>query len=268
MGEELAAAEALKSELRGAIAAGRIVPYFQPIVRLSDGATAGFEVLARWEHPAKGVLPPAAFLDLVEQAGLSAAMFASVLAQACAATRDWPGAPALSVNLSPREMQSEALPDEMAAILRDQRFPGARIEVEVTENALIHDSRIVRGVVDRLRAQGMAIALDDFGTGYSSLYHLRELPFDKVKVDKAFVRPPGADPAGARYAAAIVGFCRALGFATTAEGIEDAETAAFLRELGCSFGQGYWFGRPMPAQAARAFAAGEAPTRVPAQAAE
>ena len=133
---------------------------------------------------------------------------------------------------------------------------GTRLEIEITENALIHDSRIARGVVDRLREQGVSVALDDFGTGFSSLYHLRELPFDKLKIDKSFMRALDTDADSARYVAAIIGLGHALGLELTAEGIEDEATMLRLRELGCTFGQGYLFGRPTPASGAAALLCG------------
>lgn len=260
MTEELALAEELKADLRAAIAAGEIAPFFQPLIRLSDGATVGFEVLARWEHPERGLLPPMTFLPLVEEMGLSAAMFAAVLSRACAVARDWPMEIRLSVNVSATELQDESLPEDLRAILRETGMDGGRIEIEVTENALIHDSRIARGVVDRLRAMGISMAMDDFGTGFSSLYHLRELPFDKLKIDKSFMRALAHNADSARYVGAIIGLGQALGLEVTAEGVEDEATMTVLRDMGCTYGQGYWFGRPVPAaEAAKRLTASTSP---------
>ncbi len=247
MSEELTTAEELKADLRAAIAAGEIIPFFQPLVRLSDGVVVGFEVLARWDHPQRGVLPPMLFLPLVEELGLSAAMFASILSQSCLAARDWPADVRLSVNISPHELQDESLPEDMRAILAETGLDGHRIEIEVTENALIHDSRIARGVVDRMRAMGVSMSLDDFGTGFSSLYHLRELPFDKLKIDKSFMSALDTDEESARYVSAIIGLGRSLGLEVTAEGVEDEASMRCLQAMGCTYGQGYFFGRPMPA---------------------
>ena len=252
MSEDLMRSTELKGELRGAIEAGEIVPYFQPLVRLDSTTIVGFEVLARWEHPVHGLLPPVQFLTLVEEAGLSAAMFGAILSAACAAARDWPAELRFSVNISPHELQDESLPEDVRQILERHGMDGTRLEIEITENALIHDSRIARGVVDALREQGVSVALDDFGTGFSSLYHLRELPFDKLKIDKSFMRALDTDADSARYVAAIIGLGHALGLELTAEGIEDEATMLRLRELGCTFGQGYLFGRPTPASGAAA----------------
>ena len=253
MAEALAHTAELRRELPGAIAAGEIVPYFQPLVRMTDTAIVGFEVLARWEHPIQGVLPPAEFLPLVEESGLSAAMFESLLACSCQAALDWPAHIKLSVNISPIELQDENLPDTVREILASTGFRGDRLEVEITENALIHDAKIAREVLDRLRLLGVSVALDDFGTGFSSLYHLRELPFDKVKIDKVFMHNLDTDPEASRYVAAIIDFGHALGLDLTAEGIEDTATMNRLRELGCTYGQGYLFGKPMPADSAVRF---------------
>ncbi len=247
MAEDLATTEELKADLRGAIACGEIVPYFQPLVRLADNAVVGFEVLARWVHPERGMLPPMRFLPLVEEMGLSAAMFAAIVTQTCAAIRGWPERIRVSVNVSPHELQDESLPEDVRAILETHGIAGTRLEIEVTENALIHDSRIARGVIDRLRALGMSMALDDFGTGFSSLYHLREMPFDKIKIDKSFMRALDTDAESARYVAAIIGLGQSLGLEVTAEGVEDSASMKRLKELGCTYGQGYLFGRPMPA---------------------
>ena len=248
MAEALSRADELRRELPNAIAAGEIVPYFQPLVLMDDAAIVGFEVLARWLHPIQGMLLPLEFLPLVEECGLSARMFASLLTRSCQVALDWPEQVKLSVNISPMELRDDTLPDTVRDILLATRFHGNRLEVEITENALVHDAKTARHVLDRLRRLGVTIALDDFGTGYSSLYHLRELPFDKVKIDKAFIRNLDIDPEASRYVAAIVDFGRALGLEVTAEGVENSADQARLRELGCTYGQGYLLGRPMPAE--------------------
>ena len=256
MADALARADELRRDLPAAIASGDILPHFQPLVRMDDNAIVGFEVLARWSHPTRGMLPPAEFLPLVEESGLSAAMFGSILTRSCQAALDWPAHIKLAVNMSPIELQDTNLPDLVRDILLTTGFPGDRLEVEITENALVHDAAIAREVLDRLRALGLTVVLDDFGTGYSSLYHLRALPFDKVKIDKAFMRDLDTDPEAARYVAAIIDFGHALGLDLTAEGIENQATHNRLRELGCTYGQGYLLGRPMPAEDANRLMAG------------
>jgi diguanylate cyclase (GGDEF)-like protein len=250
MAQALAEEASLKRELREAIAHGQVMPYFQPLVRMSDLTIIGFEVLARWEHPEKGVLPPAVFLPLVEDMGLSSEMFSVLLTRACEAARDWRDDIRLALNISPHELLDQALPETVRAIIETTGVAGSRLEVEITENALIDDSRVAREVIEGLRSLGLSVALDDFGTGFSSLYHLRELPFDKVKIDKSFMRALDTDAESARYVGAVIGLCHALGLDMTAEGIEDAATMQRLQELGCTYGQGYLFGRPVPAAAA------------------
>ena len=250
MSEALQAETELKTELRAAIGSGEIEPYFQPLVRMRDTAVVGFEVLARWVHPRRGLLAPDRFLPLVAELGLSTEMFVAQLERVCATASAWPSGIRLSLNLSPGELQNEALPDVVRSVLDRTGFDGSRLEVEITEEALVHDLKVARGVLDGLRALGMTVSLDDFGTGFSSLYHLRELPFDKVKIDKSFMRALDTDADSARYVAAIIGLCHALGLEMTAEGIEDAPTLQRLRELGCTYGQGYLFGHAVPASEA------------------
>jgi diguanylate cyclase (GGDEF)-like protein len=250
MSEALEAETELKAEVRTAIGNGAIEPWFQPLVRMQDTTVVGFEVLARWVHPSKGVLAPDKFLPLVGELGLSTDMFVAQLERVCVTASAWPAEIRLSVNLSPGELQNESLPDVVRAVLDRTGFDGSRLEVEITEEALVHDLKVARGVLDGLRALGMTVSLDDFGTGFSSLYHLRELPVDKVKIDKSFMRALDTDADSARYVAAIIGLCHALGLEMTAEGIEDAPTLLRLRELGCTYGQGYLFGRAVPAEEA------------------
>jgi diguanylate cyclase (GGDEF)-like protein/PAS domain S-box-containing protein len=247
MGEAMEQAAELKRELPAAIRDGRIVPWFQPILRLEDMRLVAFEALARWEHPAHGVLEPALFLPLAEEIGASTTLFASLLGQACRTAHEWPDDVRLTVNLSPRELHDESLPATVARILAAVSFDGARLEIEITEQLLILDPEVARRVLDGLRTLGLGVALDDFGTGLSSLYHLRELPFDKVKIDRSFMRVLATDAECARFVAAIIGLGQALGLELTAEGIEDEAALARLRELGCTYGQGNLLGRPMPA---------------------
>jgi len=247
MGLALEQAAELKRDLRGAIRDGQIVPWFQPVMRLENMSLAAYEVLARWEHPRRGILEPPAFLPLAEEAGASADLFEALLSKACEIARDWPAEVGLSFNVSPHELHDESLPDDVARILARTGFDGARLEVEITENALIHDSKVARGVLDGLRALGVSVALDDFGTGFSSLYHLRELPFDKVKIDRSLMRGLADDADSERYVGAIIGLGHALGLELTAEGVEDEASLARLRLLGCTYGQGNVFARPMPA---------------------
>ncbi|MBV9736494.1 MAG: EAL domain-containing protein [Acidisphaera sp.] len=240
----------LQREIRHAIAGGEIVPYYQPCIRLADGAIVGMEALARWEHPVLGTLLPLQFVPIAEERGLCRELFGAILSRACADARAWPDDLTLAVNLSPAQLQDPALPAELRSRLADAGFDPRRLELEITETVLAGDSAGARQVLAELRDLGIRVALDDFGTGHASLQHLRELRVDWLKIGPCFAAALLSDPASARFVAAIVGLGQALGIEVVAEGIEDHETMLRLRELGCRYGQGYLFAHPAPADAA------------------
>jgi EAL domain-containing protein (putative c-di-GMP-specific phosphodiesterase class I) len=239
----------LQVELRHAIADGEIRPYYQPLVDLRTGALAGVEVLARWQHPVKGMLMPGLFVPLVEKMRLCDELFLAMLARACADAATWPAPVRISVNMSPAQLEDLSLAERIRAILDAAGFDPALLVVEITESLPIHNSQIARQVLTDIRASGIAIALDDFGTGHSSLSLLRDLSFDKVKIDRGLINPLAGDAGNTRYIAAIIGLGQALDLEITAEGIETAEMMQTLRALGCAIGQGYLFGKPAPAAA-------------------
>ena len=243
MDEELRRKAALERELRVAIPAGAIVPYFQPVVRLDDQSLAYYEVLARWPHPERGMIPPVEFIASAEEAGLIDSLFWTLLSQSCAAALKAPGDFSVAVNISPSQIRDDWFPEKVIRTLQELNFPAHRLEIEVTETAMISDSARAKNVLVSLKNQGIRVALDDFGTGYSSLALLRSLPIDKVKVDRSFVTNMLSDKENATIVNAIVGLGRALGLTVTAEGIEDLETARALHEIGCDYGQGYVFGK-------------------------
>jgi diguanylate cyclase (GGDEF)-like protein len=240
--EELKWKAALETELRSAIPNGDIVPYFQPVVRLDTGALAGFEVLARWPHQQRGMISPSQFIPVAEEAGLVDAMFWALLAQACRKSLDAPGEFSLAVNISPSQVRDQWFPEKVLRTLRETGFPAQRLEIEVTESAMIGDMDRAKRSLLSLKNQGVKIALDDFGTGYSSLFLLRALPIDKLKIDRSFVSSLIADRENATIVRALVGLGNALGLAVTAEGVEDGQTAEALTAMGCEFAQGYLFG--------------------------
>jgi EAL domain-containing protein (putative c-di-GMP-specific phosphodiesterase class I) len=172
-------------------------------------------------------------------------MTLALFRQVCADARDWPSQYRLSLNISPTQLPEAELFVAIAAMMSEAGIAMSRLEVELTEGSLIKDMQQAASVIDGLKAMGITVALDDFGTGYSSLYHLREIDFDKVKIDRSFVQNIGRDPRAASYVEAMIGLGRSLHLQTTAEGIEDAEVLAKLEELGCTFGQGYIFARPL-----------------------
>jgi diguanylate cyclase (GGDEF)-like protein len=232
----------LETELRSAIPNGDIVPYFQPVVHVTTGAVAGFEVLARWPHHKRGLIPPSEFIQVAEEAGLIDAMFWTLLAQACRKALATPGDFVLAVNISPSQVRDQWFPEKVLRTLRETGFPAQRLEVEVTETAMIDDMGRAKTALLSLKNQGVRIAVDDFGTGYSSLLLLRELPIDKLKIDRSFVAALTEDHGAATIVRALVGLGSALGLDVTAEGVEDEATLEALRVMGCRYAQGYLFG--------------------------
>lgn len=238
----------LEGELRQAIADDVIVPHFQPLVDIGTGQLVGVEMLARWPHPVHGMVPPDQFIPIAEDLGLIGALTEQLLRRACRAAAAWPSEISLACNVSPVQLRDPNLPAMIQGVLSETGFPASRIEIEVTESALVGDLDLARGLLDQLRALGVRLALDDFGTGYSSLRHLQTLPFDKIKIDRSFVTAMAEDPESAKIVSAVLGLGRSLGLATVAEGIETEKTATFLRDLGCEIGQGWLFGRPISAE--------------------
>jgi diguanylate cyclase (GGDEF)-like protein len=245
MEQALQARTALEAGLRAAIPAGEIVPFFEKQIDLSTGQLCGFEVLARWEHPSRGIIGPDTFVPVAEEAGLIGELSLAVMRRAFAAARDWAGDLTLSVNISPVQLRDAWLPQKIIKTLTETGFPASRLEVEITESALVDNLALAQTIVGSLKNQGIRIALDDFGTGYSSLSHLRALPFDRIKIDKSFVQSMIDSPDSAAIVAAVAGLGESLHLPVTAEGIETAELEARLLGLGVGKGQGYHYGRPL-----------------------
>ena len=250
MDDEMRAREALERDVVQAIADGSIRPHYQPLVDIGRQRIRGFEALARWNHPVRGPVPPDKFIPIIEQLGLTAELSSSILRQACRDARHWPAEICVAINVSPFELKDEALPARFALILHEEEMAPNRIEVEITESALVSDLAAAKAILAALQAQGITISLDDFGTGYSSLYHLRELKFDKVKIDRSFVQAMRGNAESEKIIDAILGLTGSLHLPTVAEGIEDLATLRMLTAKGCQLGQGYYFGKAMPAAAA------------------
>lgn len=238
----------LEGELRQAVADNKIVPHFQPLVAIDTGHIVGVEMLARWPHPARGMVSPAEFIPLAEGLGLIGPMTDGLLRKACTAAANWPADITLACNISPLQLRDPELPAMVHRILENTGFPANRLELEITESALVGDLAFAATLLGQLKALGVSLALDDFGTGYSSLRHLRALPFDKLKIDASFVGAMESDGESGKIVAAVVGLGHSLGLTTVAEGVETPETAALLKRLGCDIGQGWLFGRPASAR--------------------
>ncbi|MGN6619854.1 MAG: putative bifunctional diguanylate cyclase/phosphodiesterase [Sphingomonas sp.] len=251
MERELQVRNDLESGLRTAIPRKEIVPYFEQQVDLTTGRLHGFEVLARWEHPKRGLISPELFIPIAEETGMIAELSLSVMRQAFLAARDWDASLTLSINISPWQLRDPWLAQKIVKVLAETGFPAARLEIEITESALFENLALAQSIVGSLKNQGVRLALDDFGTGYSSLAHLRALPFDRIKIDRSFVTSINDNAESAAIVNAITRLGDSLNLPITAEGIEDATIEERLRALGCSKGQGWLYGRPLSVSNAR-----------------
>ena len=235
-------------DLSEALERDEIVPYFQPLVELRSGKLTGFEVLARWKHPALGMIPPDRFIPLAEKTGLIGDLTDAILCKAFAAASVIPGPLSLSVNVSALQFRNLDLPLKMERAVQTGGFAFHRLILEITESALVDNMQQARAISHGLKELGIRLALDDFGTGYSSLRHLQALPFDELKVDASFVRSMDHTRESRKIAAAVVGLGHSLGLTTVAEGVETQAQAEMLLWLGCQYGQGWLYGRPVPAE--------------------
>ncbi len=236
----------LEIDLRAALRAGGLQVHYQPLIRLATGATTGCEALLRWRHPTRGMVPPAEFVAIAEETGLIGPLGAFVLRQACADAARWPEPIKVAVNLSPLQFRSGNLLQVVADALEESGLASNRLELEITETLLLDKSGVVLATLHALRALGIHISMDDFGTGYSSLSYLRSFPFDKIKIDRSFIRDMGANTDSQAIVRAIIGLGAALGITITAEGIETVSDMERLREEGCDEGQGYLFSKARP----------------------
>lgn len=236
----------IELDLRSALDRGEIEAYFQPVISLGESNIIGFEALARWNHPTRGLLAPDLFISIAEDMGLIGELSYGILRSGCMAACDWPPHTSLSINISPIQLKDPWLSARLLAILTECGFPSSRLIVEVTENAIIDDIELVSEVFSSLQNAGIRIALDDFGKGYSSLNHLRQLRFDHLKIDSSFVLSMDASESR-KIVSAIAGLGKALGMPVTAEGVETEASAETLRSLGCEQAQGYLFGHPVTA---------------------
>lgn len=238
----------LERDMRAAIAGRQFELHYQPFVSPATGKVSGVEALLHWHHPQHGLVMPSDFIPLAEETGLIVPLGEWVLSTACAEAAKWPAHVRIAINLSPAQFKSKELVPVVVGALASSGVAPHRLELEVTETVIMHDSEAVFAVLGQLRGLGVRIALDDFGTGYSSLSFLQRFPFDKIKIDRSFVNELSSTRAEAHHLArAVVRFAVSLGKTTTAEGVETKEQLDILREEGCVETQGYYFSRPMPA---------------------
>lgn len=250
---------ALEADLRGAMGRGEIIPFFQPVVRLSDGALAGFEALARWRHPRRGFLPPDDFLPLIEEMGLMSELGGHMVRAAAAQLAAWRrthrqvDGMTVSVNLSTGEIDRASLIAEVASVIKENDLPPEALKLEITESEVMRDPKRAASVLNALRATGVGLALDDFGTGFSSLSYLSQLPVDTLKIDRYFVRTMAGNEGSAKIVRSIVQLGRDLDLEVVGEGVENAAMASRLLELGCDYGQGFGYAPALPSTEAEVY---------------
>jgi EAL domain-containing protein (putative c-di-GMP-specific phosphodiesterase class I) len=243
-----------KSDLRQALEKEQFVLYYQPEIELASRRIAGMEALIRWRHPERGLIAPGDFIPLAEESGLILPIGDWGLSEACRQIQTWcrenpdHAAPRVCVNLSARQFAREGLADHVEALLRQSGISSRLLGLEMTESSIIPDSGTALEVLSSLRRLGVSLLMDDFGTGYSSLNHLHTLPFDVLKIDRSFVMRVSDGDQPLQIVRTIVELARVLGMDVVAEGIETPEQFRILRQLGCRFGQGYLFSRPVPAE--------------------
>lgn len=260
LGRRLRDRRLLEQDLRQAHAQQQFRLEYQPLVHLGSGQLSGGEALLRWDRPGHGVVPPDLFIPILEETGLIVPVGAWVLETACREATRWPARLSVAVNISTVQFRKPGLCAVVEDALRVSGLPAHRLELEITESVLLHDTPETLATLQRLREIGVRIAMDDFGTGYSSLSYLQRFAFDKIKIDRSFVRHMARDPNAKAVIRAVVNISQTLGIRALAEGVENAEQAELLRQEGCAEVQGYLFGRPMPPEQ---FAALRTPPHAP-----
>ena len=237
----------LEAALREAVDQDVLDIHYQPLINLQSGRISGFEALSRWEDPRRGFVPPSTFIPLAEEVGLIGLIGRRVLERACAQAATWPEEVTVAVNLSPAQFQGGRLVSVVKDALASSGLPPGRLELEITESIFLHGSEANLAVLSQLGDLGVKISMDDFGTGYSSLSYLRSFAFDKIKIDKSFIRDLSTSDSSVAIVRAVCGLARSFGALTTAEGVETDSQLAQIRAEGCTEVQGYIFSKPLPA---------------------
>jgi diguanylate cyclase (GGDEF)-like protein len=243
--QEMKRATQIEQALRNAIISDAVDVHFQPIVRIRDGMVVGFEALARWRDADLGFVSPAVFVPLAEERGFIDALSDTLLRKAAEAALSWPRELFLSFNLSSAQLMDPGTAGNILSTLSRVGLDPQRVELEITETAVMTSADTAQRIIAELREKGVRISLDDFGTGQSSLGRLRDFTFDKVKIDRAFISRITTDRASEHIVRAIIAMCQGLDLDVVAEGIEEPEDAEMLKALGCGMGQGYYYGKPI-----------------------
>ena len=247
MDAEVRSRASLEGDLRRAVATHEIHPHYQPLMELSKGKLVGFEILARWQHATLGNISPDIFIPIAEKLGLISTLTRDLLRAACNDAKAWPDDLVLALNLSPLQLTDPMLPLQILAVLNETEFSPNRLEIEITEGALVKDLLGAKAILTSFQNLGVKISLEDFGMGYSNMYNLADLRFDKIKIDRSFIQSMGGNPESLAIVNAVLALSKRLGVPTLAEGVENKEAMMKLIESGCEFGQGYLFGKAVPA---------------------
>jgi diguanylate cyclase (GGDEF)-like protein len=247
MDVRMRARRAMELDLRRALGNNEFELYYQPLVNLQRNEVCGFEALLRWHHPARGMVSPADFIPVAEDIGLIVPIGEWALRHACGEAASWPDHIKIAVNLSPAQFKSQSLVQSVVSALAASGLPGCRLELEITESALLQNNDTTLATLRQLRALGVQISMDDFGTGYSSLGYLQNFPFDKIKIDRSFISNLSKGHGSVAILRAIVSLAKSLGMTTIAEGVETSEQLETVRAEGCTEMQGYLFSPPRPA---------------------
>lgn len=250
MVEDAAQRRELEIELRAALRERQLELHYQPLFALPSCRISGFEALIRWRHPVRGLVSPAEFIPLAEQCGAILEIGAWVIDEACRQAAQWPADVYVSINISPVQLGSVGLLNEITTALDKHGLTPRRIEVEVTETAIVQNSSQIATVLSSLRALGVRIAMDDFGTGYSSLAHLRDFELDRIKIDRSFINATGTDSNANAVVRAVTLMAKEMSIETTAEGVENEEQLQSLIQIGCGTAQGFMLGKPLNAAGA------------------
>ena len=237
----------LEKDLRAAIGSDALRPYYQPIVDLRSRRIVSFESLARWHNPVSGLILPNTFIPLAEELGILNVVSGQLFGVACREATTWPEDIALTFNFSPSQFSDRNFADQILAVLHQTGLSAQRLEVEITESALVEDLEATRHAIEKLRNAGVHIAIDDFGTGYSSLYHLYELRFDRLKIDRRFIQELISAGESSIFIRAMVGLSKGLNLSITAEGVELETQAMAALQHGIDQAQGFLFGKAAPA---------------------
>ncbi len=251
MAEQFAERRALEAELRLTIDAEGLSVHYQPQVALESRHIIGFEALARWEHPIRGMIPPSVFIPIAEESGLIIRLGEWVLRRACRDAASWGTEASIAVNVASQQFRHQGFVDVVRAALRESGLPPKRLELEITETAMLNDGEQMLAVLTELRGFGVRLSVDDFGTGYSALHYLQKFPFDRIKIDQSFVRELGSRDESDAIVRAVSALGVNLGIPTLAEGVETELQAKLVLGAACGEAQGYLFGRPVSASEVR-----------------